>query len=77
MPRVKSDPFYKAKRFEKMMKQKLIEYDMNYQYLSEKLNISYPTFNKRKKNGSWTYDDLTTIFNVLYFTDEEKLKTFS
>lgn len=77
MPLVKSDPFYKAKRLEKLIKQKLIEYDMTYQILSEKLNISYPTFHKRKQTGTWTFDDLSTIFKVLCFTDEDKLKVFS
>jgi len=77
MPRSKFDPLFKAKRIEKFIKQKAIEYDLRQDDVCKKLKMSYPTYLKRKRTGEWTFNDLVLMFDVLHFTDEEKIKVFS
>lgn len=76
MPATKLDPKFKAKRFDKLIKQKMIELDLTHQSVAKALGMSYQVYWTKRNSGSWKFNDLFIIFNFLKFTDEEKLKVF-
>lgn len=74
MPRVRLDKSYKNKRFDKAIRVHKADKDLTFKEVAESIGLTERGFQKKRKNGNFTWEELCGIFRTLEFRDNERLE---
>ena len=74
MPKVRLDKNYKNKRLDQAIRVHKMIKNLTFKEVAESIGLTERGFQKKRKNGNFTWEELCGIFRTLGFPDNERLE---
>ena len=74
MPLIRLDRNYKNKRLDQAIRSHKADKDLTFKEVAESIGLTERGFQKKRKNGNFTWAELCGIFRTLEFRDNERLE---
>ena len=74
MPLILLDRNYKNKRLDQAIRSHKADKDLTFKEVAESIGLTERGFQKKRKNGNFTWEELCGIFRTLEFRDNERLE---